>query len=369
MITGNSFGLPSIALLIMMGGVLSSCVNETVLEQSPEEQLEASSLVSPTTTPWLAYVDNNFLYLVDPVSQTKVPLTELPESDLPTAPNLDSFKVSQDRNYVVWHAASKGIVAFDVKAKQLKLLYKSSEWFNFNPYFMMDSEEPLLYMVENKGTEFIQISLNEGRVNSTIIPSPFGSRFFISPDRKWVLFASGYEQMAARPEYLLLRLESGDYERIKTEAELADRFAIAWRSDSAGLFTIERGREIVYYDLGDLLTGNVFTSLTNDERAINLVGVDGVILVQTRLNNWYGYNDLNGNLTTTIPAQIAEEMQAPRIIPINNSTVYIEESFSQEDQKFKRLWISDLHGIKKMVLPKYYVSQVVSPLELEEPLF
>jgi hypothetical protein len=353
-------------LLILFSILLSSCTLFPVKAPASPSPIAtqaptAEDVLKGDTV--LALVMDGSLTVVDPDFGISAPVYTLQPEETPPLLQLNSFLISPTKQFIVWYTPTKGLLVFTLSTKAVSVLSPPSDWFNTHPYFAIHPKEDVLYFMGNDGRVFHRYNLSESQDTTITIPYPFGTRFSLSPDALHVLFVSGYLQ-SPRPEYLFLHLPEGSFTRYSTTGELSERHIISWVSDSSGV-VMPSSNTLLFYPVIDPENPQLVFTFPDDQKITDLQQVDGLVFANTSEGTWHVINPAIKKEQARIPASIAQELYQPQFVAWSAYQFLLEETLANGPETSKRLWLSDLKGVKKMVLRKYH-SQTV---ETNTPTF
>ncbi len=263
-----------------------------------------------------------------------------------------TFRVSADQKYVVWFVPGKGMVRFNTVKKSVDVFYEPTEWFYENPYFSFLGKQNTLILIDKKGSEDVWINLDTQETSTRSVPYPFGTLFLLSPDLQRIAYVEGYGQTVGKPTYLITTISGEPVTQFETSAEIANRTMISWMPDSRSLITVEDGRKLVRYPLEQAAHAELIYDLPEGESIVSFEVQNSLLLLGTP-SFWYLYDMETSKLLRRLPIEAMAQLSRPRITWFDRNTFYVEEDVKSFEQTFKRLWLSDWTGEKRIIIPSY----------------
>lgn len=291
------------------------------------------------------------LLLVDPEYGVSLPIYEFKPDELPLRVNATDLRVSASKNWIVWYTAAKGVLSLDVRTKHVYTLFPASDWLNTNPYLEMD-EGDHVYFTSDGGLVLNAISLVDRSHQKITIPYPFGNVFRISPDGTKVLFTSGYAQDNDRPEFMFTDLAGSNPRRFKTDTELFIRHVIEWTPDNT-MITMLEGNGVTAYAYDNPEKKVELFKLTQGARGIDLERIGKLFYVKSDIGYWHVFDYDQRKEIGRTPAEIAAELRQPQFFPWSENEFLITETMAVDNTRYSRLWLSNLRGSKKLLVPKF----------------
>ena len=280
--------------------------------------------------------------------------------EIPPSINFHTFKVSPKNNHIIWYSPTKGLLKLKIMDKTIDVIHPPDEWYNSHPFFSVSTDEEQIYFVDQEGNEFNTFNLLTNDNITMQIPYPFGTIFRVSPDNKKILFISGYGQSQENPQYMFSEKDGTNPIRFSTDTFLTERELIAWMPDSSGVVLIENKKDLIFRSYQDPSSKQQFISLPPFDSVLNFTRIDNLLYLLTDTGYWHIIDMTSKKEVGRIPINIAQELHRPNFIPWKNTAFLIEETLQPEKTQFKRLWLSDHTGIKKLLVDKYQETEIKS---------
>lgn len=343
--------------------ILSGCHSA----QQPASMLESNTLLtasqlledSAAEDKLLAVVNQGSLVLVNPHKKIFAPVYQF-QSDLPNTTSSDSFHVSPNHDFIVWYVPGTGIRALNLDSGVATTIATPTNWFNQNPFILMDATRNLLWYIDDQGSSRIEIDLTTGNSQKLTIPYPYGTKFIANKDASKIIYIAGFGQSLDKPEYLFTD-KSANATLFTTNGELADRDNIAFIKADSAIVGIEEGSKLIAYPFEDFQTPYLFADLISEGRIIDLTSIDNLLAVKVLGGNIVYLDNNTGKIVKKVPVEIASGLNQARLIPWSSNIILINETLSQFEDQFQRLWVSDLMGSKQILIPEFGRTLIISP--------
>jgi len=342
-------------VLLLFSVVLTSCQpKETTQNFSDNPATTLATVLENKKI--VALRTPNGLVILDPIRNISFEMPDVLKDEIPMKFSVSFLKPDPDAKAVYWYNPLKGIERLMLLSGERSLVYTPSSWFNTKPYFAFHPTEPLLFLMDTKGSELITIHLETLEKSVINVPQPFGTEFYISPDTQKIVFIEGFGQSKENPQYLVTDIKGTEIIKIVTKTEIADRHLITWLPDSSGVVVIENAHNLTVYPVnGD--EPRLLASFQN-ERITFLTRMNTELYALTDVAIWHVVN-AEGKEVGRIPQELAKEMKNMEFVPWHDNTFLIQESFNNDNLVFHRLWITDWHGKKTLLLPRYGDRQII----------
>jgi len=352
--------MSKIILLLLLIITLSSCKPQIDINKLTNKSQKSPAEIK-NNDPSLADIlkaeklitlrNDSTLYLVDPQYPKPYPLYGFQASEKPTLANMDQFAISPSKTWIVWYTPSAGIVALNTTTLKTRIVQKPDDFLNTYPYFEFSKDDDKLHFIIDKGAAFMQIDLNTFSENKIAIPYPYGNVFKISPDQNKMLFTSGFAQ-ANKPEFLITDKDGKLISQFSADINLTDRHLVFWSPNSLGIFLINHNL-LQYYAIDDPNNPVAFFEFANEIKIDYAEILDTMIFLFTSDGYWHIIDFNTQKETARAPLEIASELGKPKFYPWGEKQFLIEETIADPPNQFKRLWLSDFKGVKKLVMEKY----------------
>ncbi|MGI5827883.1 MAG: hypothetical protein ACOX6V_02555 [Patescibacteria group bacterium] len=326
---------------------LSSKGPENPVENSPisiDDILQGNSLV--------AFANNNSLYLVDPEFARPLAIYAFKSEEQPPAPEIESFIISPTKQWVVWYTPIKGVMALSIKSQEIYSIYPPNSFLNTNPYLDFSPNSNVVMFITDEGNTLYHHNLANGTVIQAPIPYPYGNVFKLSPNGSMILFVSGYGQTTDKPKFMFTTKGGRSSHQFSTKTNLADRNYVFWAPDSTGVVTINNST-LELYTVINPENPETIVSLNEDNAILSVKCINDKIFVLSKKGYWHVFDYYQRKEVARTPITIASELNKPRSIPWSENQFLIEEIVPDGPAQFKRLWLSDFKGNKKIVVEKY----------------
>lgn len=301
----------------------------------------------------VATVSNNQIILADTQTPISTPVYTMKGDEIIPVFELFDIKVSPSKDYLVWYTPLKGLLALDMREQSVRTLKPANAWLNTNPFFDFDTDRDRVFMVDDEGTNLFTIDVATGRSEVTSIPFPYGTIFKISPDRQNILFISAFGQTVEVPEFMYTTINGEDPVQFDTDTLLTQRHMVEWLPDSSGVVMISGDESSLTLVPLNSTQPQVFYEHPMEGQINRLEKIEDKLLYYTSTNRWHVIDPETLEEVGRIPREIAEEIHRPRFIPWYDKTFLIEETLRWDPEQYKRLWVSDYMGIKKLVFDEY----------------
>lgn len=308
----------------------------------------------------IAIIQNKQLLVVDPEFPDPQPIISLGEKEIPPVLDLNSFKISPTKHFIVWYAPEKGFLKLNLTSKELTSIHEPSSWLNKNPFFTYLGDQDKIIFIDNNGTEFVTIDVNTLQKEITRIPYPFGNLFTVSPDGQKLVFVSGFGQTEKNPQYMFTDISGSNPKRFITNADLPKRHLIAWLPDSSGVVVVSGKNELLFISEKQSNIQESYFKTEDDAEITDMAKVDNLIYILTSKNMWHVIDTNSKKEVGRIPTQIAEEIHRPKFYPWYDSSFLIEETLRLDPEQYSRLWLSNYIGVKKNIVEKYQETSITS---------
>ena len=343
---------------IFLTTALSSCSlssdNNPNLNKTPAEITQSDMMISDILKgdKIIALGNQDTLYLVDPDYARPVELYRFLPGEAPVNQNYDIFKVSPQKQSVLWYTPQKGLISLSIKSQTTTLLEASTDFFNTYPYFEFSGPSDIVSFIINNGNSLKQINLDTNETILVNIPYPYGNVFKIAPDQQAILFVSGYGQNQGSPRFMYTNFSNQSSRQFKADINVFDRNHIFWAPDSSGTIVFNRGN-INFYSLTDPDQAQTLITLPENAQIKTIHNLGQHIFVYDDQGYWHIFDFYSLKEIARTPDIIAQELHLPQFIPWSKSTFLIEEKIKDGDLEFNRLWVSDFRGNKKIVFERY----------------
>lgn len=308
----------------------------------------------------IAIIQNKQLLVVDPEFPDPQPILGLGEKEIPPVIDLNTFKISPTKNFIVWYAPEKGFLKLNLISKELTSIHEPSSWLNKNPFFAYLGDKDTVIFIDNNGTEFVTINIVTNQKEITRIPYPFGNLFSVSPDGQKLVFVSGFGQSEKNPEYMFTDITGANPKRFITNATLNKRHLITWLPDSSGVVVVSTKSELLFVSEKQPNQQEIFYKTSDDAEITDLAKVENLIYILTSENKWHVIDSNSRKEVGRIPLEIAEEIHRPKFYPWFDSNFLIEETLRLDPEQYNRLWLSNYIGVKKSIIDKYQETNITS---------
>lgn len=359
-----------LASVVITTLLISGCssTHQPTSEIESDSSLTASQLLEDSVLEdkLLAVVNQGSLILVNPHKKTFAPVYQF-QSDLPNTTSSDSFHVSPNHDYVIWYVPGTGIRALNLDSGVATTIATPTTWFNQNPFIFMDATRSVFWYIDDRGSSRIEIDLTTGNTQKLTIPYPYGTKFIASKDTSKVIYIAGFGQNLDKPEYLFTD-QSANATLFTTNGELADRDNIAFVKSDSAMVGIEEGSKLIAYPFEDLKSPYLFADLISEGRIIDLMSIDNLLTVKVLGGNIVYLDANTGKIVKKVPAEIASGLNQTRLIPWTSDIILINETLSQFEDQFQRLWVSDLMGSKRILIPEFGRTLIISPTITDQKL-
>lgn len=350
--------LKTLTCVIFCATIISSCDRFPFLNENPKKPYTPQdSLLEPSAVlkgehP-IAYIQKQQLFVIDPQYPQAAKVTDLEPKQLPVTTDIFEFKISPNKDYIVWYTPHLGFLKLNLDNRQIDVLADANDWLNRNPFFEFDNSGQLLHFVDKQGTEFVTINLSTNQRQDQQIPHPFGNVFKLSPDNTKILFIAAFGQSTSGSEFMFTDINLENPQRFTIQADLNQRFLTAWLSDSSGIVTVENGQSLVNVPFNNTNTKSTYFQLESDQIVTELRRVENLIYFFATDNRWRAVDTQTKDLVLRVPTEIAQEMYRPRFIPWYDKTFLIEEVYRLFPEQYYRLWLTTPLGVKKKIIDRY----------------
>lgn len=280
---------------------------------------------------------------------------------LPINRGFSTFQVTPQRKKVVWYTPEHGFLGMDLAGTgEIIRLYQPSPWFDINPYWYVDHNEESVYLMEDEGKTLQRVDLHTMAVEKTPIPFPYGNVFAISEDGQRLVFSSGFGHNEALATFLVTDGTGSLIDQFETNTPLSERFLMAFLDNERVVLSGFKST-IVVADV----TQSPITTTTLPlpfERPIQGIFPHalGVLLTTDRSSVIYE------RATETFSHFLVEEVFAGLgslvIYPYDSSHVIAVEHFNLDEKAWDRLWLVNLMGVKKLLVPEFNVRDMQTSL-------
>ncbi len=308
-----------------------------------EDVLQAENLI--------AIRNEQDLYLIDPEFPKPYALYKFNTNEAPVSNSLDSLLVSPQKNWIAWYSPLKGIVALNIRTLQTKVVHTSDSFLSTYPYIEFLPKSDTLLCITNNGNAFLRTELNSFTQTSISIPYPYGNVFKVSPDQQKLAFVSGFGQ-SKTPKFLITSVNGSLITQFEPDINMTDRHMVYWSTDSSGLFLI-KNNTLIFHPLSDSQNPDTFFEFSQEISILSFAISDSQMYVSTSDGYWHIIDIFTRKEIARAPFDIASELQTPKFYPWHDKQFLIEETVSDSDGQYNRLWLSDIRGVKKLLMNKY----------------
>jgi hypothetical protein len=331
------------------------------VKKEESQELDVSGLDGKTI---VAVEDAGNLVMIDLESKKSKRVHIFDDNELPPRRAWSTFKITPSNSHVVWYSPTLGILAYDIQADKVELVFKPSSWFNQYPFLMMHNKKDEVMFIDNEGKDLLRADM-DGKVDRIEVPYPFGTRFLLSNDFEKIAYIAGYDEKAVKPTYLVTDINGNLIARFSTEGSLSERDMIVWHPEGNAILTKGAAGEIYQYELKEPDVEKVFFKPEKDKRVEDIKNAGDMVIIKLS-DGSYQVLDANGKTVASYPASIMSGMQEVNLIPIDTNNYLLEEQVVYNGEKFSRLWQSNWLREREMIYPAYHQTTVISePVELE----